>query len=220
MTIAFRLLLPLAAVLFLSSCASTRRATAPQLKDDNLTYVNKISRIELRLPRIRGWTAGIPEKDLARNIVYGAIHMGKILNLVLSVEPLNSDLEDYFILIRRANDFEGRPGYQKMALDTFTLSGQKALRYVYKADVVSVDSMLLAEDSLPRDTQGMAEDSSAAEDSTEAVSPYILTPYVYTNILMKYEEFDYWLEISTLEEGYERRKPFIEEVVRGLEVLK
>jgi hypothetical protein len=191
------------------SCSSTRQAT-PLLKNDNLTYVNKESHVALTLPRIKGWNAGIPAEGLARNIVYGAVHVGKIMNLVLSVEPLNGDLEDYYILVKRANDFEKRSGFKNMALDSFILNGQKALRFVYQADVITVDSTLLIEE----------EDSLAAEDGSDTLSPYVFTPYVYTNIFMKYNEFDYWLEISTLGEGYERRKQFIEEVVKGLQVIK
>jgi hypothetical protein len=206
-----------AALLIFSACTSTRQ-TGPLLENDNLTYVNKTSHITLTLPRVKGWNAGIPSEGLARNIVYGAIHVGKILNLVLSVEPLNSDLEDYYILIKRANDFEKRSGFQKIALDTFTLNGRKAMRFIYKADVVTIDSSLLYEnDTLANDSTA---DSSAASDSTDSLSPYIYTPYVYTNIFMKYDEFDYWLEISSLEEGYERRKPFIEEVMKGLTVIE
>jgi hypothetical protein len=208
----------LISLLLFAACSSTRQA-GPLLKDDNLTYTDKANHIELKLPRVKGWNAGIPSKDeLARNIVYGAVHVGKILNLVLSVEALNSDIEDYVILIKRANSFEKRPGYKLMALDSFVLNGRKAMRFVYKADVLSIDSsMLYDDDTLAGDSTA---DSLAAADSTDTLSPIIHTPYVYTNIFTQYNEFDFWLEVSTLEEGYERRKPFIEDVVKGLGVIK
>ena len=207
----------LVALLLLAACSSTRQA-GPLLKDDNLTFTDKADHIELKLPRVKGWNAGIPSKDeLARNIVYGAVHVGKILNLVLSVEALNSDLEDYYILIKKENTFEKRPGYKLLALDSFTLNGRKAMRFVYKADVLSLDSSILYDDTSSSDSTG---DSLAAADSTDTLSPIIHTPYVYTNIFAKHNEFDFWLEVSTLEEGYERRKPFIEDVVKGLKVLE
>jgi hypothetical protein len=198
------------------SCSSTRQA-GPILENDNLTYLDRANCIELKLPRVKGWTAGIPSREeLARNIVYGAVHVGKILNLVLSVEALNSDLEDYLILLKRANSFDKRPGYKLGSLDSFMLNGQRALRFVYTADVITLDSSLLYDDdTLAGDSTG---DSLADEDSTDTLSPILRTPYVYTNVFMKHREFNYWLEISTLEEGYERRKPFIDEVVQGLRV--
>ncbi len=206
-------------ILLLCMCSSTKQGQAiPPVKDDKLTYVNKGGHISLELPKIKGWTTGVPSEDFARNIVFGAVHVGKIINLILSIEPLNSDLEDYYILVKKANDFEKRSGFKKMALDTFTLNGEKALKFTYMANVVSIDSALLnLYDSLANDSTS---DSLVEEDTTTYPSPYKFTAYVYTNIFMKYDEFNYWLEVSTLEEGYDRRKPFIDELIKGLKILK
>jgi len=193
MLIPSKALFPLSVFLFLcAGCAGTEKGV---LQDLGLTYESRARHVRLALPRMAGWETSLMGRDspLPKSVVFGAVHQGKLVNVILSVEPLNSDLEDYLLIIREANEFDKRPGYQDMGRGDITLNGQPAVKFVYRADV---------------DMAGGKGDS------------LDLKTYVYTNVLMKYNEFNVWLEISTRGEAYERKGKLIEDIYEGLEVLK
>lgn len=199
-------------------CPCETKAAAPTVADsgfDSLTYVDSRCGFRLDLPHLNGWTAGRPAEGVAKAVVYAAVHFGRITNVVLSSEPLNGENEDYFFLIRRANRFENRQGYEKLAQDTLSLNGAKAIRFVYRADVIQEPS---DEEQFADSIEGEA--PLPPEDSLEAdtLPPGEVTPYVYTNILTKAQDCNVWLEISTPSEAYERKKGFIQEIIQGLKI--
>jgi hypothetical protein len=152
-----------------------------------LDYKNDSLGIQLTLPNIKGWESLVPSAPNPDNIVFRAIHVGQLLNCALSVEPLNGELEDYYILIREANRFDEMAAYEPVEKVLDTLNGSPCLRFVYKADV---------------------------QTDTDRVNRY-----VFTNILMRQAEFNYWLEMTTLDEAYDRKTALTAQVFGGLRLI-
>lgn len=189
MTGLIRILLPL---LLCLGCAGPKKGV---LMDYGLTFESREKHVRLALPRMPGWDTTIPGKEsaLASCVVFGAVHAGKLTNVLLSVEPINSDLEDYFLIINEENGLDRRPGYIDMGMEKISLNGTEALKFTYAADV---------------DLAGGQGDS------------LDLKTFVYTNILAKHEEFNYWLEVSVRSEVYETKKKLVEDIINRFEVLK
>ncbi|OGS36899.1 MAG: hypothetical protein A2293_13410 [Elusimicrobia bacterium RIFOXYB2_FULL_49_7] len=158
------------------------------LSGNGLIYQNDSTGIRLALPKMPGWQTTLREKDspLPESVVFGGVHGGKLINVLLSVEAMNSDLVDYMLIIREANTFMTRPGYEDLGESDTTLQGQPAHLFRYQADV---------------EVYG---------DSTEYHT------YIYTNVLLKHEEYNIWLEISVRREAYDRRLLMIQEVLQGM----
>ncbi|MFH0919447.1 MAG: hypothetical protein V1913_03730 [Fibrobacterota bacterium] len=160
-----------------------------------LTFTDTASRIVLRLPPVPGWETQIPDTPNVTKVAFIAMHLGKLVNLALSIEPLNSDPQDYFILVNEANQFASRPGYAAVSKDTLRLHGRPVVKYVYRADIELPPADTLA-DTLPR-----------------------IRPYVFTNIFYKHRAHSVWLEMNTLGEAYDRKTAFIDSIVNGLDTL-
>lgn len=169
---------------------------APDSLSRALTFYDTVSRVVLRLPTITGWETQLPDSATHGRVAFLAMHLGKLVNLALTLEPLNSDPQDYFILVNEANRFETRPGYAPIARDTIRLNGKPAIRYAYRADVELPPADTLT-DTLPR-----------------------IRPYVFTNVFYKHRDRNLWLEINTLAETYDRKISFIDSIVNGIDTLR
>jgi len=214
----------LLAFLFLfSHCAGTRTPPCPcsetkgvpsvsdSLQQDSLLFVDNACGFKFRLPHIKGWVAGRPLPGMSRAIVFAGVHLGRLVNVVLSVEPLNGEIEDYLYLIHKANRFEEREGYRFVSLDTLREGNEKSVRFVYRAEVVQDGSGEEGDSTLT--DGGVSPDDSLAVDSLPSART---TAYVFTNYIRSYGECNLWLEISTPEEAYERKKSFLKEIYQGL----
>ena len=170
--------------------AAAARLSSPDSLAAALTFIDPVSRTVLRLPPVTGWETQRPDTASHAKAAFMAMHLGKLVNLALSIESLNSDPRDYFILVNEANRFETRPGYAAVSKDTLRLRGLPAIKYVYRADV-ELPPMEEDNDTLPR-----------------------IKSYVFTNVFLQYRDHDVWLEINTLGEAYDRKTAFIDSLDR------
>jgi hypothetical protein len=183
-----------------SSPVAQRVLSAPKLSSADsliaaLTFIDTVSRIRLRLPAVTGWETQRSDTPGVSKVAFMAMHLGKLVNLALSLEPLNSEPRDYFILVSEANRFETRPGFAKLSQDTLRLHGKPAVRFVYRSNVELPPSEGEG-DTLPR-----------------------IRSYVFTNVFFQNRDHDAWLEINTLGEAYDRKVAFIDSIVNGLDTL-
>lgn len=48
----------------------------------------------------------------------------------------------------------------------------------------------------------------------------VIRPYIITNIIFKNENYNFWLEIATMKEAYERKKNYIENIINGIRFFR
>jgi len=82
------------------------------------------------LPEISGWI-NTPRKIRDGDIIFEARNPGKIIYLFLSVETLNSDLEDYYLLLKVANKLDAHEGFRHYGKSLEVINDEKTLKYVY-----------------------------------------------------------------------------------------
>lgn len=89
---------------------------------------------ELTLPSGDQWQ-GRAARDISTGIIFEASNPSKLLYLFFAAETLNSDLEDYYLLLKVSNRLEEKPSYEFFGQSTESIQGVRALRFVYAADV-------------------------------------------------------------------------------------
>ena len=92
------------------------------------------NRCELTLPSGDQWQGRAPG-DASTGIIFEASNPSKLLYLFFAAETLNSDLEDYYLLLKMSNRLDQKPAYEFFGQSTESVQGVEALRFVYAADV-------------------------------------------------------------------------------------
>jgi hypothetical protein len=97
----------------------------------NLFRSNKYH-CELQLPAGDSW------KTIAQNqkdIIFEAYNTPKIIYVFIAAESLNTELEDYFLLLKMSNKFDQREGYQFIGKTMEKVNGEEGLRFIYSAEI-------------------------------------------------------------------------------------
>lgn len=113
-------------------CAETK--LAGKYNEDTYTFKEPDCYYELKLPSLPGWE--IPtEKNPEKDIIFEARNTGKILYVFLAAESLNSDIEDYFLLLKLSNKLEQQEGYRLLEKSIEKVNGEPCLQFVYSAEI-------------------------------------------------------------------------------------
>lgn len=89
---------------------------------------------EIKLPGDEGWNVAlkkVPEGDF----FFEAYRPGKIITVLAAAETLNSDLEDYFILLKLTNKIEQLEGYKFVGKRTQKINNNPAVVFIYSATI-------------------------------------------------------------------------------------
>lgn len=78
---------------------------------------------------------GHSNDDSKTGIIFEASAPSKLVYLFFAAETLNSDLEDYYLLLKISNRLDQKPSYEFFGQSIETVQGERALRFVYAADV-------------------------------------------------------------------------------------
>jgi len=89
---------------------------------------------QLNLPASERWQAQACA-DAQSGIIFEASNPSGLLYLFVAAETLNSNLEDYYLLLKVSNRLEQKPGYEYYGRSSETLQGTPALRFIYASDV-------------------------------------------------------------------------------------
>ena len=88
-------------ILPLTHCGSQEKQLRKLFNPETYTYTNKALGCRLKLLPEPGW-AVTPMLLTGKEgtVIFHALHQGKLVDLLLVTEPLNSDLEDYTLVFK------------------------------------------------------------------------------------------------------------------------
>lgn len=165
------------------SCSSHKPVADFSFHEEKNRFRSDRYGCEMQLPMPEEWNTE-PVSEEQSDIVFHASHPGKILYVFLAAESLNSDLEDYFLLLKVSNQLDRREGYELHGKRLEQVNGEPALRFVYTAEI---------------------------EDPELGA-----TRFTYVNVLFRRGPVNFRLMVYTLTEAFERKRDFIEQVIRGM----
>ncbi len=175
-------------------CISSRTEVKKMFDPASCTYTNGATGFSLTLPCEKGWlVTPLSLKGEDRHMLLSAMHQGKLIDLVVTCEPINSDLEDYLFMVKnqmirkQQSDPNQAWNYRELESAPVIINGSDAIKYIYEADLQS--------------------------------QVYGCRTYVFVNALFKNREFNYRLLVYTPAEVYSRKAAYIEQIVNGFRIL-
>jgi hypothetical protein len=190
-----KLLILVLVLLSLLGCSSHNSKLLDLYNPETCTYTNKDMGFTFTLPCERGWiVTPLDLKGEESHMLLTAIHQGKLVDVIVTCEPINADLEDYLFLIKSqlkkkySNDPSQSWSYQEIEVTPVQVNEIDAIKYVYESNL-----------------------------NTKEFGRKL---YVFVNILVKNREFNYRLLIYTPAEAYTRKVKYIDKVINGFNVIK
>ncbi len=111
-------------------CAGNKYKEIPV--NNSNKYISKEYNFEIELPGESKWKV---KEEKVGDIVFEADNIGKILYVFVAVESLNSDIEDYYLLLKLSNKLDQQKGVNLIGENIGILNGEKYLKFVYTADI-------------------------------------------------------------------------------------
>ncbi|MFP4521187.1 MAG: hypothetical protein ACLFQK_03495 [Fibrobacterota bacterium] len=108
----------------------------PHFSQDGTTYINRDFKCSLSLPGIKGWTYVYPDytkDDRPDDIIFEAEHYGRLINVFLTAQKINSGLEDFLILIKMSENLTESSSFREEETVRINVNGVEGIRYIYSA---------------------------------------------------------------------------------------